>query len=611
MKKLVQALTSALLCVVMAFSAASAASAPASPPEGAAEGRTANSREEVVYANLTAGGAVKDVYVVSLLTVDGGAVTDYGDYASVTNLTDTSPLVLAGGRVSFTSEAGIFYYQGVLNHRELPWLIDVAYLLDGVEVGPEALAGRTGHVEIRIAASSNPATDPSYFDNYMLTVSVTLDAALCRNIRSTGGMAANAGSNKLITFMALPGQPAEFTVEADAVGFAMPGIEFSALPLSLSIQAPDTSDMKSELTQLTDAISALSSGVKKLEGGCLDLKNGAAELKDGSVLFAGGLGELSRNAAGLLGGSAQIKEALSSLAEALGGAPGAGAASNQLNIAGLTQLPGALEQLAAGLTDMSAGLQELRSAYAPAYKALADAVGQIPGQTLPQEALGGLYADNPEKKDLLDALMAYYQGGATVKATFDKVRPAFEAVGQALDETIAGADRMAQTLSGMAQQLRASLSGSDTAAQLAELGDGLTALSARYGQFHEGLTAFTAGVSALDSQYAALDDGLGGIAGGASKLYDGVARTGDGVRELDGAVSDLPDKVDEEISKLMDKYDKSGFKPVSFVSEKNVNTVSVQFVMKTAPIEVPEAPAAAGEDPAPENFWTRFLALFR
>lgn len=612
MKKALRAFITLLLCAVLTIGTVSAASAPVSPPENAVSPNPAGLREEVVYANLSGSGMIDEIYAVSLLTLpDAATYTDYGDYASVTNLTDTAPLTLSGNQVAFSAEAGSFYYQGTMRTKELPWIISITYLLDGAEISPAALAGQTGHVAIRIATSMNPAVDAAYFENYMLTISATLDASLCRNITVSGGMTAIAGSDKRITFMAMPGDAADFSLETDAVGFTMPGIEISALPLSISISAPDTAGMKADLNELTDAIAQLSDGTAQLKNGALELKNGSAELRGGSALFAGGIGELSGNAASLLGGSAQIKDALTALSGALNGAPAVDGTQSGFSLTGLQQLPGALDQTAAGLQEMSAGLGALKDSFSKAYEALKAAVGQIPVDTPAEAALGKLYADNPEKKELLDLLAGYVKGGAGTKATFENVKPAFDAVETSLSETIAGAGQMTQGLSGMSAQIKTGLAGDGTAAQLGQLGEGLKQLSAQYGEFHSGLTEFTAGASQLGSQYGELHAGISGLADGTSELYGGIAETSDGTAELNDGVRDLPARIDEEIEKLMDTYDKSDYQPVSFVSGKNVNTASVQFVMKTAPIELPEAPAAAAPEAVQESFWTRLMALFK
>jgi X-X-X-Leu-X-X-Gly heptad repeat protein len=171
----------------------------------------------------------------------------------------------------------------------------------------------------------------------------------------------------------------------------------------------------------------------------------------GSAQFAGGLGELSTNAASLLDGSAQIKDALSKLSSALDGAqspdetsPGAGPGMD-----GLLQLPDALDQTASGLSDLASGLQQLKDGWTPAYAALRDAIDQIPSQTPSRENIAALYAANPDKKDLIDTLVGYYRGGAATKAAFEATRQAFAAVDTSLADAISGAEQLSQALTSM------------------------------------------------------------------------------------------------------------------------------------------------------------------
>ena len=50
--------------------------------------------------------------------------------------------------------------------------------------------------------------------------------------------------------------------------------------------------------------------------------------------------------------------------------------------------------------------------------------------------------------------------------------------------------------------------------------------------------------------------------------------------------------------------------PVSFVSEKNTNVESVQFVMQTDAIEVEETDEAAAAQEEKLSFWQKLLRLF-
>lgn len=614
LKKFAGTMTAAVvfLAVLISVSSSGRMTDPAGTAADTAAG-TADSREEVVYANLTPDGAVRDVYVVAILhNEEAGRILEFGDYASLRNMTDINPLTQEEDRVIISAPKGDFYYQGTLQSAALPWRISVTYTLDGRPVTADALAGAEGHVAIKIDTAQNPDADPVYFENYILQVSVTLDAAKCANIKAPGATIANAGGSKQVAFTVMPGKAGALTLESDVRDFSLAGIQFSAVPLSMQIDPPDTGDMMRDLDKLTDAVSRLNDGLKQLKSGASDLKNGSEELYSGSAAFASGLKKLSVGAGGLLSGSAQIKDGLSAMAVSLSGAgadPDGGAGS--FNLGSLLKLPDGLLQLAAGLDEISSGLSELKTGFAASYGALDDAVLEIPGTAVSEGDLGRLYQDNPDKKDLIDTLTSYYAAGLKVRGTYEAVRPALDAVGGALDEMLAGIGGISGALKDTAAGIRTALESDDAVAQLRQLSEGLTALSEKYGEFHEGLTSLAAGARELSENYGALDAGIAGLTKGAGRLADGLGETADGVSELDGAVRELPEKTDREIKRLLDEYDRSDVRPPSFASGKNVNTVSVQFVLKTDKIEKQETPAAPAEPKQPATFWTRILDLFR
>ncbi len=144
-----------------------------------------------------------------------------------------------------------------------------------------------------------------------------------------------------------------------------------------------------------------------------------------------------------------------------------------------------------------------------------------------------------------------------------------------------------------------------------ELSNGLQTLSSNYEDFHAGLVAYTSGVSSLAYNYRQLNSGLTSLAGGIGDLYDGVGELSNGTAELSDATNDIPDEVDEQINDLIGNYDKSGFTPTSFVSDKNVNTVSVQFVFKTDKIEKAETQTADTDTQSEKDLLDALLALFQ
>lgn len=106
------------------------------------------------------------------------------------------------------------------------------------------------------------------------------------------------------------------------------------------------------------------------------------------------------------------------------------------------------------------------------------------------------------------------------------------------------------------------------------------------------------------------------LAKGGIALSDGTKELMDGTEELRRGTGELRDKTDildeksfKKLTEMLDSMTKE-YETVSFTSDKNKEISSVQFVIKTAAVEIPE-PEAPAEKPAEKlNFWQKLLRLF-
>ncbi len=596
--------------ILLLTSASLSFAANGSTVSGSAAGASGNteikSKDEVIYAILASDGSVRAMYAVNHFAVAGaGNITDFGDYTSVKNLTDTAPMAHNGDAVTVQTDAENFYYQGNMATTELPWLFDIAYSLDGVKTAPQELAGKSGQLEIHITTKQNASVNPVFYDHYMLQISITLDTEKCSDINAPGATVASAGKNKVIAYTVMPGKDADTSLSAVIKDFTMTGIDISAMPFSMSIEMPDTDNMVNDFVDLSDAISDLNDGVGKLADGAAELKTGADKLRNGSSDIKTGLLELSNNSAQLIQASSQISGALAQIASSLNGAPG------EMNLGDLTHLPQGLSQLADGLDDISSGLIELKNGFTPAYAALDGAIQGIPNATISQDQIMALYAQtDPSQHDLLNQLIASYTAGQTVKGTYDQVKGAFDAVSSTFDTLSASIATISAALDNMSEKIGAALSGMDMVKQLTQLSAGLSELDRNYAAFHNGLKGYMDGVGALSSGYADFHNGLSSFRNGVGELYDGAAELHDGTTQLSDETAKMPDTIKTEIDDLLDQYTGSDFDPISFTSSRNEHTDLVQFVLKCDGIEKPEETKRVEAEAGNETFWDRLIELF-
>ncbi|SDI90931.1 YhgE/Pip domain-containing protein [Natribacillus halophilus] len=567
-----------------------------------------SSKDETVYGNLETDGTLQGMYVVNTFHVtEAGEFVDHGDYVGIRNLTNLADMERAEDTVHFQAEEGEFYYQGEMDDEELPWDINVTYLLDGEEVAPDDLAGEDGSLEIQIATSANENVDPLFFENYMLQISLTLDPSIFADIQAPEGTKATEGQNQLITFTGMPEQEEEFIVSANVTDLEMDPIDISASPASMPLDDPDLGGMEEDMQSLSDAISEVNDGVSALNNGISDLNTGAEELNEGSSEYQAGIDELDQSSEELVAGSREIRDALQDVSESVQEGP------DMPDVSELEALPQGIGELADGLHEAADGLDELKENYDEAYGQLDEAMTGIPDDDVSEEQIESLYESDADP-EAVDQLVETYAAAREAKETYDAVNEAFTSVTGTLEQISGSTRETADNIETTTAEIESAMENMDELDELdalAELQEGISTMSSEYEAFHDGLVEYTDGVSELADSYEELDTGIQEFDEGMTAMEEGASELEDGTEELQEETSDLPGEMQSEVDEMMDEYDASDFEPASFVSDENEDVEIVQFVLETESIESEEPETTTDEEEEERGFWERFLDLFR
>ena len=224
-------------------------------------------KDEIVYAKLSATGAVQGVYIVNAFETDEPSeIVDYGTYDRVTNLSDTQPLSYTEGAVSCQIEPGRFFYQGDAPAKDLPWLIDISYQLDGKAIEPDRLSGATGELEVLLNIKVNESM-ADLAATSALQITVSFNSANTRAIEAEKATIAWAGGNQTLAYVLLPGAGASYVIKAKVTDFFMPGMQFAGVRMAMD------ADMykQAALKQLEGtAFAAFCIPLMKLSGNMLD-----------------------------------------------------------------------------------------------------------------------------------------------------------------------------------------------------------------------------------------------------------------------------------------------------------------------------------------------------
>ena len=463
----------------------------------------ASAKEEVIYANLDASGTVTGVYAVNSFAVQAGdTVTDHGSYTAVRNMTTTDPLEHSGDTVTAAvAEDGKLYYEGTMDTATaLPWLVKLTYTLDGAEIAPEELGGKSGALTIRLQVSRNPDCTGDFFDQYALQVTMTLDTDRAQNIVADGATMANVGSNKQLSYILLPGSDSDVTVTADVTDFAMNAISLNGVKLRLNLGLDGA-----DLTGMLD----------RLQSGSVQLDDGANALADGIAQVQAGLDTLNGKSGELTGGSAKVKAALTQMQTALNGVS---ASTDQL-----TTLLDASTQIQNGIAQLDAGAAQLDEQVSyDAYKAILKENGldldQLKdGNAKAMEQLEQLARVMPQLKDVIlllkgssaniDAMETYLN---TVHDGVAQLHAGSSTLNSQYGQFDAGVRQLANALTGML-------------GNLSVLTDGVNQLASQYGQLDSGLNAYTDGVAQLKAGVQQLTDGAAQLTAGTGELRSNVS----------------------------------------------------------------------------------------
>ncbi|MGN0607488.1 MAG: hypothetical protein ACI4JM_13300 [Oscillospiraceae bacterium] len=623
------------------------------------------SKEEVIYIMSDAGGSVNGVYAVNIF--GKGDVTDYGDYTDVKLLNTNDAVEIDGDKITFSTDSEKAYCQGTLADAEIPWNISIRYFLDGKELPADEIAGKSGSLEIKFKVEKNDSCKTDFYDSFALQAAFTLDTEICTDIKADGATSANVGSCKQLSYTILPGKGIDTSITADVKDFEMSAVSINGVKMNLDIEVDD-SEITDKVTELNDGIDKIDDGANELSDGSGELKDGCSSLKDGSSQLSdgaesldsgiiklsngitnlqNGLNQLNSQSGNLLSGSSQVKSALLSIQSSLNAV-----SSDTENLKKLTAASG---EIHTAITNLKKGADSVKENLSyEQYKAAMSANGLdidalSAGNSQAIENLNSQISELNTSLSKIQNVPGYeeqaaqlnaqiYQLSQTVKllegnngaiyGTEQYLNSLYDGVSQlysGLSELEKSYSEFDSSISNLAAALSAML------VNVSKLSDGIDTLTAQYSEFDDGINAYTAGVNKIAEGYSQLTEGVSEIAAGSktlaegsksldsgvSDLYDGITalcdgagELSDGVGELKGRTSGMNEEIETKIDDMISSVKGSDDETVSFVSDKNTSVKSVQFVIKTEPVEIPEEEYAEEQETQQISFWQKMLNLF-
>ena len=298
-------------------------------------------KEETVYVLADSTGKERKVIVSDHLINDGNkdTIEDASTLKDIENVKGDETFKQDGSKLTWQADGNDIYYQGT-STKEAPVSQTITYSLDGKEVKPEDLAGKSGKVTIRFDYTNNETVktkiagkEEEIYVPFAAVSGMVLDDSFS-NVKVTNGKVISDGKNNIVVGYALPGLkesldvddsdfdgdvsiPDYVEVTADVENFSLSTtmtVVMNATNFISKDGDADLSEVDDMLDTLTDATDQLKDGSGELADGVDTLKSKMGEFKDGVGTLKNGIKDYTDGASTLSTGIGTLKSGVDTLA---------------------------------------------------------------------------------------------------------------------------------------------------------------------------------------------------------------------------------------------------------------------------------------------------------
>lgn len=540
-------------------------------------------KEETVYVIADSSGKEQKVIVSDHLinNEDKETIEDATTLTDIENVKGDETFTQNGNKLVWQADGKDIYYQGT-SVESLPVSQKLTYYLDGKEIAPEDLAGKSGKVTIRFDYTNNEKVtatiDGKEEDIYVpfVALSGVVLGDEFTDIEVENGKVIADGSKSIVVGYALPGLkdslkideddfdedvtiPEYVEVTANVENFSLDTTMTIVMNATNFVNAEgesDTSaidDLFDTLTdatdQLQDGSAELADGVDTLKDSLGEFKDGMNSLKDGITAYTDGANTLNTGIGSLKNGVDQLADNVPALVDGVGqlktGADSAATGAASL-ADGAAQVSAGVDQLVGTIQGMGSTLEASKNGVYSNFQSSAgmsyeQAQATVQSLQQAQENLKTGIGYDAQAAALYTQAATYLAGGGTTAdATY------LQWVGGA-QQAAGGAQ---QYYAGVAQALAASgmsytiTNASEAAAAIDALGDTIATLQNGIGQVDGAVNAINQVEASLNggdsqTQLATLQQGAAQVAAGAASLSEGVGALDAGITKLNESAGTL------------------------------------------------------------------------
>lgn len=596
--------------------------------------------DESVYVTMDYYGRITDTSIVKGCDINGNnKFLDYGAYSKVTNMSTNDEPKLTDDHVEWDLPEGTgrFYFECVPKDIEhaLPWTVDVSYSLNGSPARAEELAGVSGLVQVDIDVLPNEEAGEYYRHNMMLIAITLVDMEDVNSFRADGAQMQTVGSKKAAIFVAMPGEDTSFSYQIGSDSFESTGTFFLMAPITLS-QLDQLSDLKDAKARTESAFDAMNASLDII-------LNSLSELPDGLRQTQEALNTLDKAREQIYDAKDGMGSRIDKLNERLYGMSVTlrrlGSDLNKLDDEDILEdLGSSLANSGRYISDVSGSLNAVNNRLSGLKDALDGyrKVTQAPSADEAKQMVDNI-------NDAIQELNKLVAAGAPndtrhIQVVLNQLHAAIEALNKT--ENIQGS---MDTISKIGDELSGGLGDladmSDALSNMVSMGDGL--IGEIYDMLDDVRTSgvinstkkvVTSTALLMDEMRNTnmyiqqtvkdcedyLNDGLKGLNQGANSVIDTAVAGLDQTSAVKQYKDVIKQTIDDEWDRLADDlglFDIDvGAEMISFTSEKNPVPDSLQIILRTEEISIPDVTVDEADLEASaqtESVWQRIAEIFK
>ena len=274
-------------------------------------------KEETVYVYTDANGNQKDVTVYSLLRNSDGE-EQLSDKTILKNVEGEAAFTQDGENLTWEADGNDITYQGTTD-KGVPVTQKITYTLDGKEITPEELAGKSGKVTIHIDYK-NTEKYGNVFVPFTAMTKIVFPKDSVKNIVIDNGCVLPEDENTVIVGMAFPGLseslqdkgiPGSVEITMDAEEFTMS----NCMTVIFSGLLDSDKNIDSVLNEMSGKLSGLTNASNTLKNNASNLYDRIRGKADGLNVLTSGANDLNAKITDYMGNVSDVNNSAKQVAD--------------------------------------------------------------------------------------------------------------------------------------------------------------------------------------------------------------------------------------------------------------------------------------------------------